>query len=340
MQSVYPSRACERVLFRERFRDVPTVQRNGGTLTGSPTVRDGVSLDGSTQYVAYDITGVLDGKREVSLVVEFTPDFDTDANDTYYFCDTTATMQFTCSKRSNAESNYLQITFSGSYIANIAEATYSPYWLVGERNVLVISSQSGDTNAWMNGTQILTADASTWTSKTPTGLWVGSTNGGTNQFDGVIHSISFHACLLDQEDAQAIYDGRLFDYPQRCSLWLDMAEAIIDGSNDRTLDKSRHGHAVPLGDGAGAGTPAWESPGFTFDAVDDYLTLPADPTGTFTVAWKRRNKATVFEHDLTTWNLIKASGSFSGLLDYLAVCPFTLSSMQERDLDQMWGGGR
>jgi hypothetical protein len=110
---------------------------------------------------------------------------------------------------------------------------------------------------------------------------------------------------------------------------------------DRTLDKSPNGRVCLLGDGSTvAGIPAWQSPGFLFDGSTDYLTLPPDPTGTFTVAWKRRNEPTVFESNLTTWNLIKAAGGFSGLLDYLAWWPFTLSPLQQADLDQSWTGGR
>lgn len=134
--------------------------------------------------------------------------------------------------------------------------------------------------------------------------------------------------------------GRLFTYPNESSMYADMSTAIIDGANDRTVDKSRNGLTVLLGDGAGTGTPAWQNPGFLFDAVNDRLTLPPDPTGTFTVAWKRRNEPVVFESDLTTWNLIKAAGGFEGLLDYLAWWPFALSPLQQADLGYQWAGGR
>jgi len=73
----------------------------------------------------------------------------------------------------------------------------------------------------------------------------------------------------------AIQAGTLFDYEQRAKLWLDMAEAIIDGANDRTLDKSRHGRHFALGDGVGTGTPDFKNPGFDFNGTTDYLTNTA-----------------------------------------------------------------
>ncbi|KKK65344.1 hypothetical protein LCGC14_2975090, partial [marine sediment metagenome] len=109
---------------------------------------------------------------------------------------------------------------------------------------------------------------------------------------------------------------------------------------DQTIDKAKGGLVCLLGDGQGTGKPAFRNPGLFFDGVDDDFTLPPDPTGTFTVAWKRRNEAVVFASDLTTWNLIGAPGGFAGLLDYLAVWNFALSPIQKTDLSLAWQGGR
>lgn len=59
VNKVYESRSAEKVIFRELFTNASTVAVNGGTLTGSPTINNGVTLDGSTQYVSYSIPATI-----------------------------------------------------------------------------------------------------------------------------------------------------------------------------------------------------------------------------------------------------------------------------------------
>lgn len=333
--ALYPALPAERVQFRERFRDPATVVRNGGTLVGSPVIKNGATFDGTTDYLSYVISSFVLASAQITFVVEFTPHF-TPADTEYRVLVDTNSNWYRIYKDTNGD---LTIKFNNVEVGDYASGAYGSYWKTNERNIIVISGETGSTKTWLNG-NLLGTDASAWTPGPSSPLYVGAFFNATGHFDGTIYSVSIHRGLWDQQDVDALQDGSLFRYRNRTSLWLDMAEAIIDGSSDHTLDKSRNGSTVLLGDGAGTGTPTWESPGFTFDGVNDYLILSADPTGTFTVAWKRRGEVVNFESDLTTWNLIKASGSFTGLLDYLAWWPFTLSSIQQRDLEQAWAGGR
>ena len=75
------------------------------------------------------------------------------------------------------------------------------------RNVLVISGTSGANNVWLNGTQIMTNDATAWTATSPTEFYVGANYGYSFKFDGEIHAISIYDGLLDGTDAQNIYDS-------------------------------------------------------------------------------------------------------------------------------------
>ncbi|KKN87427.1 hypothetical protein LCGC14_0258820 [marine sediment metagenome] len=337
--NVYPSRAAERTIFLERFRNPADVARNGGTLVGNPTFLSGggVRLDGAADAATFAIGATELAVPEISFDCRFTPGFAVDDSANHYLYDSSASNRYAVVKDIL---NQLNITLGDLSVQAILLGDYQAYWLTNEENRLIVSSNGTLTNVWLNGTQILTNDSTAWTVKYPTVLTVGSRYSGIQFFEGAMHSLAIRARLLTQADVDAIESGRLWTYPNESTLYADMSTAIIDGVADRTLDRSRNGLTVLLGNGTGTGTPAWQNPGFLFDAVNDLLTLPADPTGTFTVAWKRRNEATVFESDLTTWNLIKVGGGFTGLLDYLAWWPFTLSPLQQVDLNYQWAGGR
>jgi hypothetical protein len=335
----YPSRTAEAVVFRERFRNAATVHTNGGALVGSPLIKDGVYLTGS-EYITHPISTMLDGRRFLTIVFEFWPDTDYDEDALANLFSTTSD-DYRAYKDNNTASNVLGIVLGGTSIATIASATYSGSWRVGERNVLVISSDGTTTDAWLNKTQILTADATAWTPTNPATLYTGALADGSGKLEGRATELSIQSLVMVQADVDALQDGSLFRYSNSSELWADMESAIVDGSNDRTPDRSRHGRTVLLGDGAGTGTPTFSNPGFVFDGGNDYMTLPADPTGTYTVVTKRiEDIDPVFESDLTTWTKIKTAGQFSGTLGFLAWFPFALSPIQQTDLNYLLRGIR
>ena len=220
---VYPSRAAEKTLFKEEFRNSYDVARNGGTLVGAPVVKDGVVLDGSTQYAIYAIPSALLAQEQISFVIEFVPDFNWDEDATRYLFRTSG-VQYSIFKNNNAANNVLRLYLGGTSISLIPSATYSPYWKQGERNIIVISGTSGVNSAWLNGTLILT-DGQTWTPGFSTTLAVGARFDGALKFAGTIKAFSAHARLPTQADVDAIESGRLWSYMNRTSVALDMKEA-------------------------------------------------------------------------------------------------------------------
>jgi hypothetical protein len=335
----YPERTAEGVVFRERFTNAATVHANQGTLIGSPTVKDGLILTGS-EFATYPISSLLDGRRFLTFIFKFWPDTDYDEDALANLFSSTSE-DYRVYKAANAASNVLGIVLGGTLIAEVASATYSGSWRVGERNVLVISSDGTTTDAWLNATQILTADATAWTPTDPATLYIGALAGGTGKLEGRVTELSIQDLVMIQADVSAVQSRSLFTYVNRSELWAPMRSAIVDGSNDRTPDESRYGRTILLGDGAGTGTPTFQNPGFLFDGVNDYMTLPADPTGTFTVVSKRaEDRSPVFDSDLTTWNLIDTAGQFSGTLEFLGWFPFTLSPIQQTDLDYLLRGSQ
>lgn len=203
MNSVYPSRAAEKVLFREQFRNAADVARNGGTLVGAPVIKDGAILDGAADYTVHALAGLLSGRSILSSRLEIWPDFDYDLNDVISLFSSTSN-HYRAYKHNNAGGNVLGIVLGGTLVQEIASAVWSPSWVVGGRNTLVISSNGATTDAWLNGTQILTADPTAWTPTNPANLYLGARANGTGKVDGTIHSFDFRAGLLTQADVDLL----------------------------------------------------------------------------------------------------------------------------------------
>ena len=82
-QVTFCSSAAERMrglVWCDDFRSQSRTEDNGGTVTGAPTFSpsQGVTLDGATDYLQYNLTGREFDSDPISIVVEFTPDFDYD----------------------------------------------------------------------------------------------------------------------------------------------------------------------------------------------------------------------------------------------------------------------
>lgn len=273
--NVYPSRQAERVIFSELFRNPADVARNGGTLVGAPVIKNGAVLGGVADSVTHAIGATDLSVREISFECRFIPDsaYTEDAN--RYLYDTSSGSRYLALKLNNAGSNALQINLGNTVITQIASAVYGAYWLAGKENILIVSSDGATTNAWLNGTQIATAVAVAWTVAYPSLVSIGANFGAGSPFAGTIRSLTIRATLMTQADVDAIQTARLWTYPNRASVWLDMAEATERGGLKQTLDKSPNGHVCLLGDGSTAASiPSFENPGFGCDGVDNHMELP------------------------------------------------------------------
>ncbi|NIA02252.1 MAG: hypothetical protein GWP15_02620 [Nitrospirae bacterium] len=185
------------------------ITADSGVITGALTYTcAGADFDGTNDYVTYTIPSTLfSTSPSISIVAEFTPDFAYDANADYFIYDSTDSNRYIAWKRSNAASNSLGIYLGNIFVVDIPSATYSAYWNANARNVLVVSGTSGDTDVWLNGTQIVTNDNSAWTPTAPTSFYAGATFAGSNKFDGEIHAISIYSGLLDGTDATNLYNS-------------------------------------------------------------------------------------------------------------------------------------
>lgn len=194
--------------FADGFEDSDKVTQNGGVLTGSPTVDDGLVLDGATQYATYAINGGVFNSDPLSIVIDFVPDFETDDNAVrFLFSSPGGGLQYAVEKRNNSASNTLRIILGDTTIAQVAEATYNPLWKVGERNTLVVSGTSGDTSAWLNGSNILSNDGSAWNAVEPNTFNIGASGSGGSRFKGTIQDMKIYHAKLSEQDAINAYNG-------------------------------------------------------------------------------------------------------------------------------------
>jgi hypothetical protein len=177
---------------------------NGSTSTTFPTklTEHGYSFDGGDHLDCVG-TGVLNS-AEIGIVIEFYPDFETGEDAQRFLFDTSAD-RYLVVKQANALSNVLNINLGGTPIATIAEATYSPYWNVNGKNVLVISGTTGNTSAWLNGNRILSNEATAWSLSNPTTLIFGARGTlGSGYFTGKMTNIQVYHFILTPTQVQDI----------------------------------------------------------------------------------------------------------------------------------------
>ncbi|MCP4540159.1 MAG: LamG domain-containing protein [Chloroflexi bacterium] len=236
-------------------------------------------MNGTTDYITYPGGAFFGPLTNISYVVEFNPSFAHDDNATHILV-TTNSHDYAIQKRSD---NTLRIYIGNSLIANVAAATYGSYWLVGQRNVIVVSSETGNTSVWLNGTLVLDSDASAWTPTTADPLIsVGATVAGANLFDGSISRFAIFSQLLTAAEAADYYNETTWTWRERALVELPMLNANVSGNSTTNVGAGGSAYDAVYGDGSTGSTfptkSTWRK-GYEFDGSDTYLKI-AD-LGTF-----------------------------------------------------------
>ena len=209
----YPSRQSEQVLFRELFWNTDSVRDNSGTLVGSPTVANGVKLDGSTQRVIYPLNQmVINGKTTLTWEMWFTPDGAANENIARYFWDTTigAGARFYCLR--NAGTNTIQVGIgTGTPVAEAALAAYQAYWNVGKPNHIAVCAVSGSTQVYLNDNLIVTSATAWVLNAQSANLTIGmNTSAALYFFAGTIHSFSIYSVKWDANEVEDAFKKQTF----------------------------------------------------------------------------------------------------------------------------------
>jgi hypothetical protein len=274
--NIYPALPSENVALRELWASYPKAAKAGWTFVGSPAISDGLYLGGTPQYATKNLVNEIDTPY-ITFVIEFTPNFAVDADEIDVFWDATGGI-CTLLKHNNANSNILRLVLGGTTIFELVGTGYQSHWRVGERNVLIVSSVTGDTNVWLNGTKIVDGDATAWTPQHALAFFVGADNGGAEKFDGVIHELHIFHDVWEGLQEENWRQTRTFNFTSRAGVWLDMKSKLglgVTGSEFSTRDKSGSGRQTLLGNGtAAASFPTFHNPGFETDgATDEYLEI-------------------------------------------------------------------
>lgn len=270
-QNTTPAERARGCVFSETFHDVGSVARNGGTSVGSPPIDKGATLDGLTQYVQYQPAETFFVGDFISIVIEFYPAFAATADvDSYLF---SGDGEYFVRKLNNAGSNVLRIRIGNSTLENISEANYASYWLKDQKNVLVVSATGVDSQAYLNGNEIMDS-SSGWNPDPVNNLDIGARSAFTTYFEGRITKFQLYNRKLTAQEAADLYNGTVYDYREQTSLHLPMGAAQHDPINVRTLDVSGNDRHATFGDGS---TPSTYSTkigrraGYDFDGANEYL---------------------------------------------------------------------
>jgi hypothetical protein len=323
-------RGCK---FAENFFNTAKVAENGGIAGGSPTINQGVTLDGSTQYVSYALAGTEFNSANISIVMEFYPDFNPSSGVLRYLFDTTAASRFTAYVHPIGT---MYVFFGPSGVVAVPQSNYEPYWIENGKNVLVMAGTSGSEKIYLNGELVFSASVA-WAAVAPTTLFVGCANSLAAKFIGRITKFQVYHSLLTEQEAIDLYENDTYDYRDNLTLDLPCDDRFDNPTIKKAEDSTFNENDATLGDGVTASLmPAKLSGrrGYTFDGVDDYISGITAPTGSFTVSVMKRVSGTVSitqENDLTTWNQLFSSGGFTGELLTLRVHPSVLTETQKLD---------
>jgi len=261
---------------------------DNGTATYSST---GYECDGSTDNLEFPSTGVFN-TTEITIAFRFTPDFETSDDVQRVFFDATTSSRYFVFKRNNANSNVLQIELGNTVIESIAEAAYTGAWNTNQENTMIITGDDANnlTNIYLNGTQILTNDATTWANTNPATLFIGSTNSDTLHYDGEIRDFMVWNRLLTaaeraefdagsngaNQKVSSLYKGMNFHAP--------LTDKFLQTSVLASDVSAAHNHATTAN-----GTPTYSSTGMELDGSTDALQFTlngAMDLGTITIAFR------------------------------------------------------
>jgi len=193
------------LIWGSRFESVESEGAKHGVIGGTPTVKRGLTLNGTTDYIAYALQSHFNAATELSVTCVFNPDFAADDGNEHDVFDTVPSTHYRVSKTAGST---LKIRFGNVNIQDIPYVDFGAYWLVGRTNALTIASNGTTTDAWLNDAQILTADPTAWTPTTPTALEVGRRSTNLYFFDGKIYMLKFYENVFTQIIHDALCDSR------------------------------------------------------------------------------------------------------------------------------------
>jgi len=234
----------------------PTVYDTSGsdrhatsTAGVAPTCNNNLCDFDGGDYMTADATGVFNSS-EISYALKFSPDVIAGSSTNFYFFDVSGTSANQV-VLFHSSSNLLYFYIGGGNIGTVSLSEYEKYWKVGQENVLIFTSESGNSNAWLNGGHIMINDDSTWTpNNVGTSLTLGARYDKILLFNGKMHYLKvWNRLLTDNEVANLSADRKTsVQAPSRTGLighW-NMDKEDVNGTN--IYDKSGNGYNATTAD--------------------------------------------------------------------------------------------
>jgi hypothetical protein len=246
-QNTTPAERMRGCVWSENFRTSDEVASNGGSIVGSVEVDNGAKFNGlDNNYIYYSNPDTLNNS-EISISIEFVPEFEADDNLSHYFLASISSGAYRVIKFSD---NSLSFTFNtGGF--TVVLSNYQSYWYVNKRNVLVVSATSGNNKVYLNGVELSVSGAtSAWAPTAHSGIRVGARHTGIQVFDGTIVDLKTFKSLLTEQEAIDFYNQTTYRYMEDAILNLPMTACNHDHDNVMTLDRSGNGNHAVFGDGA------------------------------------------------------------------------------------------
>lgn len=281
------------------------------------------TFDGTGDYMSGTGTGVFNGTN-IGMVFKFRPDSAAD-DDTYeVLMDGTAASRYGIHKGADSNNNTLFIILGGTTVETIALTTYQQYWKKSQDNILVLSATSGDTNVWLNGVKILSADATTWTAGDPATYYIGASYLGTSLFDGNIYYLKVWNRLLTDAEVDTLTKDRKIatDAPSysatstgRLVGWFTLDQNDINGAT--IYDKSGQGYHGAFSAGVNSTSTAGKiGQGLYFDGSNGQIGITAlnwrkDTTSAF--AWLKPESTNLTRSVVTSGDVSGPSTTNWGL---------------------------
>jgi len=265
-----PAQRARGQSFGEKFISSAKVGLNRGTIYGTPTIDFGATLNGTTDYIQYQLNGTEFDSPEISMFGEFWPYFDTDINQNVRLISAGSASDYTILKRANSGSNELRIKLGNSLLIDIAEAVYSPYWVTSGRNQIFVVGDSATplTLVYLN-THLIGSSSVPWVPTAVTALSIGADIGGGSYFSGKWTEFKVFKSLLIEQEISDFWNNTTYNYRNRAVLDLPMLNAQHQ-EGIQTLDVSGNNNHAVFGGGAADPTKLSKR-GYSF--IGDYMTL-------------------------------------------------------------------
>ncbi len=270
----YPERPSEDVVFRDNFINEDYVEDNGGTIVNDAIIDNGVTTDGTHDYISYgDVADLGDDNFSFSFKVSF-PDAGTqeyifskweDANNRWYI------------RRETTGQVFMYCLVGGTIRISAVSAAGAMSDADTEYEIVVAGDWSDTLRFYVDGVESV-GSVTTFTNDdiTNTGpLEVGRASTGYGEF--TMKDLSIYNRALTEEEAVDISEKDTFleVVAQKSRYWLPMRTNYQHDSLRQTGSIGLYQGTITMGDGADDTSlyPVQGDGYFGFDGVADYVNV-------------------------------------------------------------------